>query len=184
MADNTPSWPGLRALEYAQAFVGLSEQPPNSNHGPLVSRQLRSGQMVRGGIDFWCAHANGVRGGYPWCAAFATYAYEFAGHKIGDARRASVGYFEAWARRHGYLVSRPVRGDLVCYRFDADDWPDHIGIVQRVLALPRGGRPFLIRAVEGNTAYGDNANGGKVMVRTRYARRCRFARIPEQGVAL
>lgn len=133
-----------------------------------------------GGIDFWCEQANGLRGGYPWCAAFATYAFEWAGRKIGDARRASVGFFEAWARDRGMLVDRPYRGDLVCYRFDKDNWPDHIGIVERVLSLPKGGRPFLIRVIEGNTSFGDDANGGKVMLRTRLASRCRFVRIPDR----
>ena len=170
---------GLAALEYGLAFVGVKEQPANSNHGPTVWRRDAKGRSRRGGIDYWCFRANGIRGGYPWCAAFATGCFREAGRVIGDARRASVGFFEAWASQHGYLVKRPYRGDLVCYRFDSDDWPDHIGIVERVLALPGGGKPFLIRVLEGNTSYGDNANGGKVMLRTRLAYRCRFVRIPD-----
>lgn len=170
---------GLAALEYGLAFLGVKEQPAGSNHGPTVHRRDKRGRTRVGGIDYWCERANSIRGGYPWCAAFATGCFEAAGRKIGDARRASVGFFEEWARQHGYLVARPFRGDLVCYRFDRDDWPDHIGIVERVLSLPRGGRPFLIRVLEGNTSYGNDANGGKVMLRTRLAARCRFVRIPD-----
>src|SRR5574337_552714 len=168
---------GLKAVIYAQAFVGVSEQPPGSNHGPPLVRQDVNGVVRQGGIDFWCKTANGIPGGYPWCSAFATTAFKMAGRVIGDPRRASVGFFEAWASKHGYLVTRPYRGDLVCYRFDADNWPDHIGIVQKVLRLPRLGTPFLIRTVEGNTSMSSNDNGGKVMVRTRWAYRCKFVRI-------
>lgn len=177
--QTTASKIGLKALAYALAFQGVKEQPAGSNHGPDVYRKVDTVTSVRGGIDFWCYQANGIRGGYPWCAAFATYAFKWAGRTIGDARRASVGFFEAWGREHGYLVKRPFRGDLVCYRFDSDNWPDHIGIVERVLALPRGGRPILVRVIEGNTAFGDDANGGKVMLRTRRASRCQFVRIPD-----
>jgi hypothetical protein len=180
MAQVGASKIGLRALSYAEAFVGVKEQPSGTNHGPSVWRNLdKRGNKVKGGIDFWCERANGVAGGYPWCSAFATYCFEWAGRKIGDARRASVGFFEEWGGQHGYVVKRPFRGDLVCYRFDSDNWPDHIGIVQKVLALPGGGKPFLIRTVEGNTSMTSNDNGGKVMVRTRLAYRCRFVRIPD-----
>lgn len=179
MSQKTASKIGLEALEYGLLFVGVSEQPPRSNHGPHLRRKDRHGKWWVGGIDYWCKQANGIPGGYAWCAAFATGCFEAVGRTIGDARRASVGFFEDWARQHGYLVARPFRGDLVCYRFDRDDWPDHIGIVERVLSLPRGGRPFLIRVLEGNTSFGDDANGGKVMLRTRLASRCRFVRIPD-----
>ncbi len=139
MAQVKASKIGLRALSYAEAFVGVKEQPSGTNHGPNVWRKINNRAKVKGGIDFWCERANGIAGGYPWCSAFATYCFEWAGRKIGDARRASVGFFEDWGRQHGYLVTRPFRGDLVCYRFDSDNWPDHIGIVQKVLALPGGG---------------------------------------------
>jgi hypothetical protein len=181
MAQKTASRIGLAALEYGLAFLGVKEHPAGSNHGPDVRRRDAKGRSRLGGIDYWCFQANGIRGGYPWCSAFATSCFRAAGRTVGDARRASVGFFENWANDNGYLVNRPFRGDLVCYRFDADNWPDHIGIVHKVLALPRGGRPFLIRVLEGNTSYGDNANGGKVMLRTRWASRCRFVRIPDTG---
>lgn len=179
MAQQAASRIGLKALTYAELFVGVEEQPPGSNHGPDVRRRDVLHKWWKGGIDYWCYLANGVRGGYPWCAAFACGAFEAAGRKIGPPQRASVGYFEAWAKQHGYLVGRPYRGDLVCYRFDSDNWPDHIGIVQKVLSTPVKGKPFLIRVVEGNTSLTSNDNGGKVMVRTRLASRCKFVRIPD-----
>jgi hypothetical protein len=173
MAQHTASKAGAKAVEYALLFVGVKETPAGSNHGPDVFRHDKRGRLVKGGIDYWCFLANGIHGGYAWCAAFATSAFKLTGNPIGDAKRASVGYFEAWAKQQGDMVTRPFRGDLVCFNFTADDWPDHIGIVVRVLALPAGGRPFLLRTVEGNT-------GNAVRVRTRLAYRCRFVRIPDK----
>jgi CHAP domain len=178
-AQHTASKPGALALEYAMLFRGVKEQPAGSNHGPDVWRTDRRGKRWRGGIDYWCTLANGLHGGYPWCAAFATAAFRLTGRTVGDARRASVQYFEQWAKIQGDLVTRPFRGDLVCYDWNADNWYDHIGIVQRVLSLPAHGRPFLIRAIEGNTSLGNDSNGGQVMLRTRWASHCRFVRIPD-----
>lgn len=175
---------GRAALAYGRLFVGITENPAGSNHGPTVRRQDKTGKWWTGGIDYWCRQANGIPGGYPWCAAFATGCFRAVGREIGDARRASVGFFEAWARQHGMLVERPFAGDLVCYRFDRDDWPDHIGIVDKVLSLPRGGRPYLVRVLEGNTSRGvagSQSNGGGVYLRTRLAYRCRFVRIPDKA---
>lgn len=116
----------------------------------------------------------------PWCAAFVCWCFERAGRKLTFPKRASVGFFENWAKEHGYLVKRPFRGDLVCYRFDSDDWPDHIGFVERVLAVRWLNGKFVgyVRTIEGNTAYGNDANGGKVMRRWRWIQRAKFVRIP------
>jgi hypothetical protein len=179
MAQKGASKIGLKALTYGRLFLGVKEHPAGSNHGPDVYRRDKKGRKWKGGIDYWCYKANGIRGGYPWCSAFAAYCFEIAGRKIGDARRASVGFLEAWGAARGYEVKRPYRGDLVCYKFDSDNWPDHIGIVDKVIALPRGGRPFFIRALEGNTSAGNDANGGQVQLRYRWASRCKFVRIPD-----
>jgi len=167
----TPKPARVRALERAREFLGVKEQPANSNRGPYDP-------VRKGGIDDWCRRANGLVG-YAWCAAFVCAMFSDVGRPIRYPRRASVGFLLAWAEEHAFSVKRPFRGDLVCYRFDTGRWPDHIGIVERVLALPRAGRPFLIAAIEGNTSYGDNANGGKVMRRVRLASRCSFIRIPD-----
>jgi hypothetical protein len=165
-----------RIVARAKQFVGVKEQPPGTNRGPYLSK-------LKGGIDDWCRRANGLTG-YPWCAAFACAMSEDCGYRIPDPRRASVGYLEAWAASVGKLVRRPLRGDLICYRFDADNWPDHIGIVDRVLQLKwtKDGRFVgLLRTVEGNTSAGrtgDQANGGGVYVRWRWCTgRERFVRL-------
>lgn len=152
-----------KALRVAIGEIGVKEQPAGSNSGPRV-REYQA--------------ATGLGGtGWPWCMALVCWAYKRAGHPL-PYPTASVGLFLAWAVKVGDVVARPFRGDLVCYRFDADNWPDHVGIIERVLALPRSGRPYLIRTIEGNTSFGNNANGGQVQRRWRWASRCSFVRIP------
>jgi hypothetical protein len=166
---------GLRALKRAHVFVGFKEHPAGSNHGPYDKN-------LKGGIDDWCYRANGIKGGYPWCSAFTCAMFEDAGRKITAPLKASVGYLEKWAGEHGYLVKRPFAGDIVCYRFDSDNWPDHVGIVDKVLAVKWFGGKFVgtIRTVEGNTSAGNDANGGQVQIRYRSAARCTFIRIPDK----
>ncbi len=168
----------VRLVERARVFVGVKEQPPGSNRGPYDPRK-------KGGIDDWCRRANGLTG-YPWCAAFLCAMAEDCGYRVTDPRRASVGFLEGWARTVGKLVDRPLRGDLVCYRFDQDNWPDHIGVVDRVLAIRwRGGRFVgMVRTIEGNTSAGNDANGGQVQIRYRWLDgRCGFVRLFPQGPA-
>lgn len=174
MADRRPC--RLKALDKAKSYVGTSESPPGSNRGRLVDRWNKWATEDRfpkdGGIS-----------GFPWCASFVCGMFrEACGLKIPYPYQASVGHLEGWARSLGKVVkagTRPRRGDLVCYRFTSDDWPDHIGFVDRVIAVKwRGGR-FVgaIRTVEGNTSGSDNANGGQVQIRWRSAIRCMFIRV-------
>ncbi len=155
----------VKAVNRAKRYVGVKEQPPNSNRGPL--------------IDQWCRRANGLVG-YPWCAAFVCAMFGDVGRPITYPRRASVGFLFAWANDMGYAVSRPFRGDMVCYDWDGAGWLDHIGFVDKVLAVRWRGKLFAgwIRTVEGNTSYGNDSNGGKVMIRYRWCRNCKFIRIP------
>lgn len=148
-----------KALRIAEGELGVTEFPPGTNRGPRVNQYLAAADLGPG---------------YPWCMAFVNWAYKQAGLDLEYPNEASVGFFLDWAKRNGYVVHAPQRGDVVCYRFDADDWPDHTGIVVDA-SLTR------IVAIEGNTAYGDDANGGKVMHRTRQTARCAFVRIPGES---
>lgn len=158
----------LRAMRRASRYIGVSEVPPGTNRGH--------------DIDRWCRWANGLVG-YPWCAAFACgMVREACGLVVPEPRRAAVGFLEEWARRVGSLLkpgTKVRRGDWIIYRFDSDDWPDHIGIVTHVAAIRwRGSYAWgRVRTIEGNTSAGDNANGGQVQVRYRDITRARFVRI-------
>jgi hypothetical protein len=117
--------------------------------------------------------------GYPWCMAFVQWCYQQAGHPL-RYRTASVGLFQSWARRIGWVVQKPQRGDIVCFNFDADNWADHVGLVTR--ALPGG----WIRTVEGNTSAGtggSQADGGGVHRRLRRTSRCAFVRVPGKPIS-
>lgn len=152
----------LRALDRATRYRGTTEQPPGSNRGEHIER--------------WQWWANGLTG-YPWCAAFLCgMVREACQLVVPTPKRASVGFLEAWAEEVGSLLkpgTRPRRGDWVCYRWDSDDWPDHIGAVLRVVGLRkwRGGYYFgTCRTIEGNV---DSA----VRVKYRSVRRGKFIRI-------
>lgn len=162
------------ALEQAKLYVGTKEHPPNSNRGPHIDR--------------WEKWANGLTG-YAWCAAFACGMFrEVAGLIVPEPRRASVGFLEEWAEKVGELLkpgTRVRKGDLVCYRFDSDDWPDHVGFVDKVFEQRWEGEFFYgsIRTVEGNTSAGDDANGGEVQIRFRSNVRMKFIRIDAKKLA-
>lgn len=158
----------LRALDRARNFVGVKEKG-GTNRGGL--------------IDGWNKRA-GVPVGSPWCMSFVHAMYDDVGVDLGGG--ASVGNFEAWAAKHGKLVTRPFRGDIVCYDWNGDRWPDHVGLVDRVLALRWKNKVFVgwIQTVEGNTSsgrVGSQDDGDGVYRRRRWATACRFVRVKEQA---
>lgn len=147
-----------KALRKALTQVGVVEKGKN-NWGPEVSEYLRAA-----GISFPAA----------WCMAFVHWCYEKVGMDFQHANLASVGFFADWADRMGWETSSPTRGDIVAFNFNADLWPDHVGIVVRRL----GG---LVYTVEGNTSsgmQGSQDDGGGVYRRVRSINRCLFFRVP------
>jgi hypothetical protein len=140
------------ALERAITQLGVTESPPGSN---------------RVKYSDWY----GMTG--PWCAMFVTWCFVLAAADAGQgsptfvrgSRYAYVPYLLADARAGRYrlqLVGDPVAGDLAVYNWDGGD-PDHTGIFEAWT----GGRTFT--AIEGNTAVGNDSNGGAVLRRTRDA---------------
>jgi len=144
---------GERALAEALRHLGVRESPPGSNRTPF-------GRWF--GVD-----------GVPWCAIFVSYCFARGAGKVLCRGWHGAGVYprgvtyvptlEAWLRgTHRWLdrhaPSRP--GDLVIYDWDGG-LPDHVGIVERPLAAGR------IATVEGNTAVGNDSDGGAVMRRTR-----------------
>ncbi len=161
------------ALRQAITFRGTTEQPPGSNRGPE--------------IDKWNRDAGAPVGSY-WCCSFQHGMFKLAEFQLPGG--ASVGALLAAATKNGWKVDRPLRGDLVCFEFGegAYAYDDHIGIVERVLALRWNGNVFAgwIRTIEGNTSAQANltdsqSNGGGVFRRTRWIRSpigARFVRVP------
>jgi hypothetical protein len=143
--------PGTAALAEARRHLGYRESPPGSNR-TIFGRWF--------GLD-----------GVPWCAIFVSYCYEVgAGVVLGGGRSfthgfASVPALEAWLRaseqwfegRRPEAAPRP--GDLAVFDWDGGA-PDHVGLVERVEGLE-------LVTIEGNTAVGNDSDGGSVMRRHR-----------------
>jgi hypothetical protein len=96
-----------------------------------------------------------------------TRAYVDAGSKAfaRGQRYAYVPYIvhDARAGANGLAITHdPKPGDVVCYDWDGDGVADHTGLFDHW----NGGNDFV--AVEGNTALGNDSNGGQVMERTRH----------------
>jgi hypothetical protein len=161
----------LAAVKKAETYIGVVERPPGSNRGLL--------------IDHWNQDACGTTGVY-WCCSFVHGMFKLVGVDLPGG--ASVGNLLAAAQAKGWVVARPRRGDLACFEFGegAYDYGDHIGIVEKVLALrwSRGKFTGWIQTVEGNTSAqgktGSQSNGGGVFRRRRWVRGigATFVRVP------
>ena len=98
--------------------------------------------------------------GQPWCVMFVMWVFAQAGVAL-PTRTASCTLLMNAAKAAGSWVTSDYRpGDVVIYDWGSDGVPDHCGIVSAVLS---GG----VRAIEGNTAVGNDSDGGEVMERTR-----------------
>lgn len=158
----------LITVEEAAVKLHIREVGAN-NHGPWVKKFLAE---------------VGLPEGYAWCDAFQSYEmHDAAGHKL-PIESASVGATYAEARKLGWTVTRPLRGDLVCYDFNGNGaFDDHIGLVLKVLAISPG---FVtLHTIEGNTGDQNAADGDGVYERVRVMRRSRvgFIRIPGSTTA-
>src|SRR3954465_2357531 len=154
--------------ELAATKLGIREVGAN-NHGPWVKKFLA---------------AVGLPEGYAWCDAFQSFEMEqAAGHRL-PIESASVGQTYATGKQLGWGVTKPARGDLVCYDFDGDgQYDDHIGLVVKVVGL---GPMLTLQTVEGNTSSGvagSQGDGDGVFLRQRVvaAKSVAFVRIPGDG---
>ena len=163
LAGETDRWPGAldaviapklttpeRALKIAMGERGVKEHPAGSNDGPRV----REYQKVTGAYKA------------PWCASYTAWAYRMAKRPLSGFNTAYVPSYVSAARQsdHGLRIvsadnARP--GDLVCFDWGGDGVSDHIGILATRVRSSR------FSSVEGNTSYGNDSNGGEVMLRDR-----------------
>ena len=126
-------------LEIARAELGTKESPAGSN---------------RVKYSAWY----GLTG--PWCVMFVEWCYGYAQVEL-PIRTASCSALRSAAQSAGMWITGGYQpGDIVIYDWGRDGIPDHCGIVETV-----GGSSVV--AIEGNTAVGNDSNGGEVMRRTR-----------------
>ena len=129
-------------LAVARRELGYTESPAGSN-------RTKYGKWF--GLD-----------GQPWCMMFVQWVFAQAGATdLLPAMTASCGALMRAGKAAGRWVTGNYQpGDVVIYDFPGGAATDHCGIV--FTALTTG-----VRAIEGNTAVGDDSNGGEVMERTR-----------------
>ncbi|MCI6054589.1 CHAP domain-containing protein [Dysosmobacter sp.] len=132
-------------LELARGEIGYCESPAGSN-------------KTKYGIWF------GLNG-QPWCMMFLQWLFHQAdAAALLPVKTASCGALMRAAQAAGLWVTGGYRpGDLVIYDFPGGGATDHCGIVEAAEAET-------VTAIEGNTADGNDANGGMVMRRRRSLR--------------
>jgi hypothetical protein len=136
----------LQILYLATQELDYAENPPTSN-------KTKYGAWF--GLD-----------AVPWCGTFCSYIYAEAGLPLGN-----VGFSKGFASVPLALThwadkktNDPQPGDLVIYDWNNDKQPDHVGIFGGWTDKLHG----MFWAIEGNTSYGNQSNGGQVMKRERH----------------
>lgn len=127
-------------LDIARGELGATESPANSN-------RTKYGAWY--GLD-----------GQPWCVMFVEWVFAQAGVKLPIETASCTILMNAAKAAGNWVTSDYQTGDVVIYDWGGDKRPDHCGIVEAV-----GGSS--ITAIEGNTAIGNDSDGGEVMRRTR-----------------
>lgn len=142
---------GQKALRAAIKDLGIKENPAGSNRS-LIS-------LWFGIIGAWCAMSVSRWNIFAGSKSFSRgigYRYAYVPYMVADARA---------GRNNLTITHNPVPGDIVAY-----DWPgespgiaDHTGLFEKWLDRTAG----TFSAIEGNTAIGNDSNGGEVMRRER-----------------
>ena len=138
-----------RVLALAREELGNREFPPGSNN-------------VKYNAAYYGREVSGP--GLAWCAVFLWWLFRQAGLAhlyYGGGKTAYVPALMDWAVRQGLVVSTPRPGDLVCFQFDNDGGPDHVGLCEEWDGN-------FVTTIDGNTGAGNEANGGAVMRRRRH----------------
>jgi CHAP domain len=133
-----------QVLRKASDEIGYKENPPSSNHNKFG---------VWYGMDY-----------QPWCAMFLSYCLYSAGLPLKittDKGFAYCPYGIDWFENKGLWHTNPKIGDLVFFDWESNGVSDHVGFVEKV------NTDGSIITIEGNTAVGNNSNGGQVMRRKR-----------------
>lgn len=139
-----------KVIDTAIKYIGVKEYPPDSNN-------------VVFNTDYY---GRKVSGNYPWCCAFVWDVFRMAGASslfYGGRKTAYCPYVGTWGKSNGLTV--PINsgryGDIVLFDWQHNGEADHIGFIES--QKPNGS----YITIEGNTAVGNDSNGGEVMRRIR-----------------
>ena len=145
---------GAKVIAIAEKELGYSETPAGTN---------------RTKYGTWFGYD-----GVAWCGMFVSWCFDKAGLPLGKIgfTKGFAGCQTAWAyfSKAGLLVTDPQPGDIVFFDWNGDGRYDHTGIYVKKLT------PSTFETIEGNTAIGNDSNGGQVMRRVRKMGACVFAR--------
>lgn len=139
----------------ARTQIGVKESPKGTNN--VKYNTAYYGQEVHDGL--WGTT-------FAWCCAFIWWVFRECGASqlfYGGKKTASCTTLMEYYKQKGQFSKTPTVGSLVFYNWGSGSAAKHIGIVTKINA------DGSIKAVEGNTAVGNDSNGGEVMERTRYA---------------
>jgi len=136
---------GQKIIDVAQKELGYCENPPNSN-------ETKYGKWY--GLD-----------SVPWCAIFVSWCYHSAGYilpKIDSIK----GYCSCqnafiFFKKNNQITKNPVAGDIVLFDWDLNGKFEHTGLFVRKIDNDT------FESIEGNTSFGNDSNGGIVMLRRR-----------------
>ncbi len=136
-----------RALERAEKDLGMTEHPADSNQCAITARW--------GIVGAWCNMAVSI-----WYIDAGSKA--FKEHEDWAYVPAFLQVAELGVRGIALVPFNLVEpGDAVCFDWDGDNIPDHVGLVRSI------GKKGAFGTIEGNTSAGNNSNGGEVQHRDR-----------------
>jgi hypothetical protein len=146
-------------IQIARKEIGTKETPPDSN-------KVKYNDWFYNGPDYGKSAA--------WCGTFVSWCYDQAKMKLGtiDYLRGFAGCQYAVNNIHkwGKQVTVPQSGDIVFFDWNGDGRFDHTGL------FVKDNGKGLFQTIEGNTSYGNDSNGGEVMLRERKYKNAIFAR--------
>lgn len=146
-----------KIVEIARKEIGTVEVPENSN-------KTKYGKWFGFDGAVWCAMF------VSWCYAMADEQLPNIGFKKGFAG-CQTGY--AYFKKMGWITDKPVAGDIVLFDWNGDGRFDHTGIFVEWITN------ISFNSIEGNTAVGNDSNGGKVMLRERNKSKAIFVHVPQ-----
>lgn len=141
-----------KVLEIARAEIGVKESPSGSN-------------KVKYNTEYYGRAVSGAN--YAWCAVFVWWVFKeagcpelyFGGKKSAFCPTVADYYI---LKKQTVSKNKGQAGDIVLFDWNQDNSSDHVGIIES-----RNADGSYV-CIEGNTAVGNNSNGGKVMRRVRY----------------
>ena len=136
-----------KVLQIARNEIGTKESPANSNKVKYAKEYGMNGS--------------------PWCAMFVWWVFKHAGCPelfYGGKKSAYCPTIADYyiAKKQTVSKGSGKAGDIVLFDWNKNNSSDHIGIIEKKNS------DGTYTCIEGNTAVGNDSNGGNVMRRTRY----------------